>query len=495
MSMMFKRILASLLAAAALASFTSCGFIVVNDVSSRRRIGEEEASGEDGEDGAAPEATGFVKYRSREDAKALSESYVAALPERDYEGAVFFVTTPDRSFLSPEDTETVLSRLALQRNEEIAERFNVTLLTSVDDPKTMLEEMKQAAEAGTFYTDLLLIPFFRVGEFRAADLLMNMRSAPFFSMDQPYFNAESSQMTSGGYATYAVAGAASISPDDLAALYMNKTVLKDAGEDPFALFRKVEDGTWTWDVLLAELEAVRTNTDAVTLSAAVSLSIRFPDLVFKAMGNNFILTADRREPLVGFSVNSAKKTMEILASLYQDERGGLDDPQNAGEIFSAGGSAFFVEYLTAMESLTTAPADWSVLPLPKGSEASEGYKTLVANDTGTFAIPKGHTNPEIPAVILSGLNAASYGYMNDSYVEYHMMNVMRDNDSVNMLDLILDTASFDFAIAFGNAYPAIAEATYKRVRAAAPTNTLGEGFTEKRSEANRIMRENFDLNY
>ena len=82
--------------------------------------------------GAVPEATGFVKYRSREDAKALSESYVAALPERDYEGAVFFVTTPDRSFLSPEDTETVLSRLALQRNEEIAERFNVTLLTSGD---------------------------------------------------------------------------------------------------------------------------------------------------------------------------------------------------------------------------------------------------------------------------------------------------------------------------------------------------------------------------
>ena len=35
MSMMYKRILAALLAAAALASFTSCGFIVVNDVSSR----------------------------------------------------------------------------------------------------------------------------------------------------------------------------------------------------------------------------------------------------------------------------------------------------------------------------------------------------------------------------------------------------------------------------------------------------------------------------
>ena len=494
MSMLFKRILAAALAAAVLASLPSCGFIVVNDVSSRR-TGQAETAGEAREEGAVPEATRFTKYRSREDAKALSESYVAALPERDYEGAVFFVTTPNRSFLSPEDTETVLSRLALQRNEEIAERFNVTLLTSEEDPATMLEEMRQAAEAGTFYTDLLLIPFYRVGEYKIADLLLNMRSAPFFSLDEPYFNAESSQMTSGGYATYAVAGSASISPDNLAALYMNKAVLKDAGEDPFALFRAVEDGTWTWDVLTAEIEAVRTNTDAGTFYASSSLIERVPDLIFKAMGNNFVLTVDRREPLVGFSVNSAKKTMELLASLYQDERGGLGNADGAAELFAQGGCAFYVEYLTAMESLTYVPADWSVLPLPKGSTEAERYKTLVANDTGTFAIPKDHTNPEIPAIILSGLNAASYGYMNDAYVEYYMMNVMRDNDSVNMLDLILDTASFDFAIAFGNAYPEIAEATYKRVRAAAPTNTLGEGFTEKRGEANRTMRENFDLSY
>ena len=435
-----------------------------------------------------------MKYRTREDAKALSESYVEALPARDYEGAVFFVTTPDASFLSPEDTGTVLSRLALQRNEEIAERFNVNLLTSEVEPAAMLEEMRQAAEAGTFYTDLLLLPFYRVGEYKAADLLLNMRSAPFFSLEQPYFNEESSQMTSGGYSTYAVAGSASISPDNLAAVYMNKTVVRDAGEDPFALFRTVEDGTWTWDRLTAVTEAVRTNTDAVTFSAG-SISERVPDLVFKALGNNFILTANRREPLVGFSVNSAKKTMELLASLYQDERGGIGTLDDAASLFADGGSAFYIDYLTAMEGMTNAAADWSVLPLPKGWDTMEGYKTLVSNDTGTFAIPKDHTNPEIPAVILSGLCAASYGYMNDAYVEYNMMNVMRDNDSVNMLDLILDTASFDFAIAFGNAFPAIAEATYRRVRAAAPTNTLSEGFTEKRSEANRVMRENFDLSY
>ena len=75
------------------------------------------------------------------------------------------------------------------------------------------------------------------------------------------------------------------------------------------------------------------------------------------------------------------------------------------------------------------------------------------------------------------------------------MNVLRDNDAVNMLDLILDTASFDFAYAFGGAFPAIANATYKLVRKSAPGNNLADSFSDLKTEANQVMKENFDLTY
>jgi len=78
-------------------------------------------------------------------------------------------------------------------------------------------------------------------------------------------------------------------------------------------------------------------------------------------------------------------------------------------------------------------------------------------------------------------------------VNQSMLHVLRDNDSVNMLDMILDTASFDFALAFGTAYPSIADATYKLIRECASTGELETYYRERIVEANKEMRSEFDL--
>jgi len=147
-----------------------------------------------------------------------------------------------------------------------------------------------------------------------------------------------------------------------------------------------------------------------------------------------------------------------------------------------------------MSWMPGAKADWGVLPLPKGKEADD-YRTLISNTELVFAVPKNHTNGEIPAIILSALNAASYGHIYDEYVNYHMAEVLRDNDSINMLEMILTTASFDFALAFGNAYPTIASATYRLIRDCAATNNLDDYFTDRRTTAQTTLKEYFPLKH
>ena len=491
--MNFKRFLAVCCAAVLLASLPSCGFIVVNDLSGRSAGSE----GTDNADGAAVtevSSTGYVKMPGRADAKAKAESYLASLPERDYEGTVFFIATPDRGYIAPEDTESVVSRLAVQRNAEVEERLNVTLLADVHDGAGMVEELNQAIASGTFFADLLLVPFYRVGSFKATSTLLNMRTAPFFDLDQPYFDRESSEASSGGYATYAVGGDATLSPSVFSGVYFNRKILEDAGVDTRALYRSVPAGSWTWDRLLSVTEAVASREDCMTITAD-SLAERFPDLVFKSMGNNFVQTGLRKVPVVGYTAHKAEDTMNVLERLYGQEKAGLEDLEDAVTAFAEGKSAFHVEYLYAMSWLTNAKTDWGLLPLPKASEGDGAYRTLVANDAQVFCIPKNHTNAEIPAVVLSALCAASDGYIYDAYVDYHMMNVVRDNDTVNMLDLILDSACFDFAVAFGNAFPSIADATYRLVRKCAPTNNLSDEYSALRTEANAVMKQNFDLTY
>lgn len=496
--MNLKRIAAAVVGAGLLLSATSCGFVIINDMSGET---ESETMAEEGgkaETGPAETKKSYTKYEARENPKEIAAKYMDELPKRDYDGAAFFITTTNADYISPENTESTVSRLAMIRNAEVEERLNITLITTVTDSSTMLAELKNAIASDSYYTDLLMPQIYTVGSFRMADTLLNMRTLPFFDLDKPYFNAASSDMTSGGYSTYGVAGDASISPSSFAAVYMNKSLLSSAGADTDNIYSMANSGTWTWDEYIRLTEAVNTLSENTGVhyytTTAENTASRLPDLIFKSSGNNYISAGVRRVPVVGYSVKNTKKTMENLYKIYSDKNKIIDSSAGGINIFSKGEAAFLIDYLYVMSWMTNSDADWGVLPLPKEEEKDE-YRTLIANTEAVFAVPKNHTNGEFAAITLSCLNAASYGYIYDEYVNYNMLHVLRDNDSVNMLDLILDTPSFDFAFAFGNAYPTIASATYQLIRDVASKNNLEEYYADRQKKANETMREYFDLKY
>ncbi|MBQ2727503.1 MAG: hypothetical protein IJF78_17530 [Clostridia bacterium] len=494
--MKFLRLTALLLAASL--SMTSCGFIIVNDISGEK---QEETAADHTSPGADDYVfTEYTKYDASGDGKQLAEQYLSSISKRDYGGAVFFITTPSTEYIAPEDTGSSVSKLAIERNAKVEEQLGISLVMSLKEAGTMLTEMKQAEAAGEYYTDLLMVPVYMVGSFRAENTLMNMRSLPFFDIDQPYFNAESSAMTSGGFSTYGVAGHASISPSSYSAMYMNKTVLREAGADPGEIYSSVVGGKWTWDEYLKLNEAVRTLNSTRTAAGqeayhtftAENTASRIPDLVFKASGNDFINTGNRRTPIIGYNLDKVKPAMDVLYDLYNDPMAKITADGGAVTAFADGQSAFLTDYLYIMNWMTNAAADWGIVPLPKETESGE-YRTLISNNELVFSVPINHTNGEFAAVTLAALNAASYGYIYDEYVNQSMLHVLRDNESVNMLDMILDTASFDFALAFGSAYPKIADATYKLIRECAAANDLEAYYQERIVEANKEMKQEFNL--
>lgn len=489
-------ILSSMLASVMMLS--SCGLVIINDLSDY----ETETSAEEHEQvsGSVSHSSGkkYKKYVNSEDGLEKSKSYLAELPKRDYDGGVFFIMTPDNSYIAPEDTETSVSRLAHERNAMVEELLNVSVITSLDTADNILSGMKQAAEADSYYTDLLMIPIYRVGQFRKDGTLINLRSLPFFDIDQPYFYKESSDMTSGGYSTYAVAGEASISPQSLSAVYMNTELLEMSGMDPEAIYDMAEKGVWTLDEMLKCTAAVTALNESGTAGreyytvTVQSASSRLPDLLFKAAGWDFVRTGMRKTPVIGYRANTVQDTLDDIAAIYNDPKAILDGSAGAVGCFNKGESAFLVDYIGVMPEISDAASDWGILPLPKNTEKGE-YRSLVSNSELVFGVPINHTNGEYAAIVLSALNAASSGYIYDEYVEYSMLHVLRDNTSVNMLDMILDTASFDFALAFGNAYPEIADATYKLLRSTAKANDLEARFSDLMVKANSVMAKEFDL--
>lgn len=492
-----KKPLAALIVSAAL-MFQSCGFIILNDLSAENEVPDNEASESENENVPQEYDYEYTKYVYTDSGHSLAEQYLETIPERDYEGAVFFITTSDKSYISPDDTGSVVSRLAVQRNAEVSEKLNLTMIFNTVDSGTMLDELKEAVASGSYYTDLLMVPVYTVGTYKMSGTLINLRNVPFFDVNQPYFNVDSSVMTSGGYSTYAITGDASVSPHSFTGVFMNTDILNDAGYSANALYSTVIDGTWTWDRYLEICSSVvKMNSDFSTsynTTTTQNLVSRLPDLIFKSSGKNYINTGERTVPAMGFNARTAKITMNNMYAVYNDGWGILDENTNAADDFAAGKSMFLIDYLSVMDGMTETPARWGVLPLPKEIETGE-YRTLISNNELVFAVPRNHTNPETAAITLSALNAASYGYIYDEYVNYQFAHVLRDNPSADMLDIILDTATFDFALAFGNAYPTIGDATYRLIRQCARSNDLAEKYVDLAKIATDTMHTYFDLSY
>ena len=74
-----------------------------------------------------------------------------------------------------------------------------------------------------------------------------------------------------------------------------------------------------------------------------------------------------------------------------------------------------------------------------------------------------------------------------------MIYTLRDNSSVNMLDIVFDTPAFDFSLSIGNAYPNIAKGTYSLIRNVFRAGEIPNSFDDTVSNANMILAEHFPL--
>lgn len=472
---------------------SGCGILIINDLT-EQNLSKSETEKNFPEDETAYTPVAYTPYRSNEDDRAEAERYYSALPDKNFDGAVFFITTPDVDYIDPDNTETVVAREIVERNRRIEERYDVVLLTSLTDAKTMLTEARNAVASDSYYTDLMMIPLYMTGQFRMAEVLMNLRSLPFLDLGAPYFNSESVEMTSGGYSTWGVAGYASLSPSAFTALYFNRDIVERIGlEAPYSL---VASGKWTWERLFEYTSAVtelngESENRLYTVGTENNTS-RLADLVFISCGNSYVASAEKTVPKLSFTAESAEYAVRAANRILTD----ADAVMDAGAIsrFANGEALFLVEYLYTAPWMTNSAADWGVLPLPMEKEGDD-YRTLVSNNELIFTVPVNHTNAEMASVVLSALNAASYGYLYDEYVEYSMIHVLRDNDSVNMVELILNSAAFDFSLAFGNAYPTVAEGTYGLIRSAASDADLASRYPEATEKASETLNKYFGLSY
>ena len=385
-----------------------------------------------------------------------AEAYLRSLPERNFDGATFFIAVADSTLFDP-DGAVYLSDTIAARNRAVEEKYNISIAMEKTTADAMREELANAEMSGLNYANVCCIPMNTVGDFVLEDRLMNLRSLPALDMNAPYFNSSSVTALSAGYKTYGIAGEAMTAVTDASAVFLNKKLLESLGGDD--IFDLAEGGGLTWDALYG-YAALAAGLEGVVPSASMGGSTA--EAVLTSVGGQIVSSGALKVPTVGFTPELLEMAASYLRPMINSAAAaGISD--SVGSAFSGGKVLFTVGKLRDVTSLATGSLEFGVLPMPKASAESE-YRSFVGGDALVMTVPKGNTDAEMVSLILSAINAASYGYVTEKYVDYLHVTVLSDSRSADMLEIIADSLVYDFSVAFSAHHPNIAAGTTELIR-------------------------------
>jgi len=485
----YKRFFAILTLCLLLVSLPSCGRIIIRDIS------DSMASDTDPYDTDEPYISDdlvFSEYEKYigENGKNQLSKYLDQLSIGRLDGATVIIASPSMDYISPDSMNSELSRFVEVRNSAVEDALDIRLVSRNVSIKTLSRELKQSALAGKDRYDILMLPLNEVGRFAYDGLLIDMSSECDIELSHSYFNISSASAASFGGAVYGIAGDGSIMPTSISAVYMNTEILRDAGIKPQKLYSDAAQGNWTWDEFLRCTDAVGVIEEFSTVTSQ-SLADSFPDMVFTSSGNNYLWLDSDGIATVGYDPESAADAIEYISALMNDHLAVVSSEYNSIGDFSKGKTAFAIEHLYVMSWLVNSDAQWGILPVPKGDEKGN-YRSLAAEDTLVFAIPTASHDKQASADVITAINAASEGYVYEPFVSYNMNNVLRDNESVNMLDIILDSAVFDRGVTYDERFPSLAAIT-ELVRNSASAEDWANTYDTVAKEANEILKDELPI--
>lgn len=200
-----------------------------------------------------------------------------------------------------------------------------------------------------------------------------------------------------------------------------------------------------------------------------------------------------------FDTNKLHSVTEKLIKLFYGSDGGtytyehygLDEEQNDIRLmFSTGNAAMATLRIMELESgdMRQMTDEFGVLPMPKYDEAQDGYKTLLHDQFTVMAIPTTVTGERLDqmSAVLECMAAEGYKLVRPAYYESALRyKYMKDPESWEMMDIIIDNIYIDAGIVYTNALSSFHDQL--RQIMTAKQNTVTSSYRSKIQSAKRAL--------
>jgi len=448
---MFMRIASIMLAFAILISVAlcSCGEKPTGDTGSTTDVD----SGENPE-GSGTEGEGEDQYKLA----------VPNLPDMDWNAKeiAFLVRGPEFNewqsqdiFVEEENGEPV-NDAVYKRNAILEDRYNY-IIKEVPGTSAIQSMAEKSILSGDNAYTVLMCNTQETNNLAMKGYLSDLRKVDYLDLGREYWDQNSIYGFTVGGKTLFMTGDLSIMANDATWIFMfNKKLLKELQlEDPYAL---VKSGAWTADKLLEMMKGMvkDLNGDGVMKGADDLFGLATHDSTFDGLffSMGMRVSTMNAEGYPEFSMNNEKisQVMDRTAQIMDKEITFNGDWQLIGNCFEEDRALFYGEVLQCVIRRRSMETDFGVLPLPKLDEAQADYAHMVHVTACMVGVPNslGDDDSAFAGFVLESMAAESRNYLVPAYYTTALESkFMRDEESKEMLDIILRTRRYDLGYAAG----------------------------------------------
>jgi len=398
------------------------------------------------------------------------ESVTASYADRDYDGYVFRVGVRDEvdwetyDVIAEELTGEAINDAVYNRNLLMEENMNIKI-TEIrhDRPATNLT---QSVTAGTDDYDTVTDGLFIAAPLVVQNMLMDYRSITSVHPEQFYWDPQIYDSLSISGKSFMMTGDISIMDNaGTWCMLFNKDLVKDHGlENPYDL---VNEGTWTLDKMDEMAAAVLHDADGdgqwTEADTYGFLTEGYNNIALWSCADLKIITKDAKDlPVYSYDSELAldvlTKVLDIQFADYTNMGSGsnviyggmnTDDPSREKQ-FANGKALFYYAGMINITLLREFDTDFGVLPAPKYNEEQAEYRSNYSYGNFTiYVVPTTCPDAEKVGDILDAMAHLSAYTLTPAYYDKTLIGKStRDEESLPMIELILNTRNFDLGIVY-----------------------------------------------
>lgn len=450
---MTKRVFSILLAA-----LFAVSAVLLPSCSESKTNADEETAPPAAEPVTAPDAE--IPEEPEEEAEILPD-----IPELDFGGEDFTFLTSGPNDDNGSDWITydvwveelngeVINDAVFERNTYLQDTYKFKFIEEKTN-STVHDTLKKDVKSGGSY-DAAFTGIMRGQSLGADGFTHRMSDVPYIDLTKPWWDHRATEDLTMLGAVYQGTGDISVIDNDATWILMfNKQMREDLQlEDIYDLVR---EDRWTYDTFYEMLKTASRDADGngnmdwkVDTYGLVTTGNTCYGLLY-ASGEKMAPKNEEGIPTLITSLDRMTAVVEKAGMILGDldnvfvcDRTGTT-PEDLRHVFEEGRGLFYGEVMQCVTRMRDSETDFGVIPWPKFDEGQSKFYNFVHNTAAkSLVIPVSQNRLEMAGAIVEAMAAKSMYTLTKAYYDVAFTyKYMRDEESAEMLDIILDSRSYD----------------------------------------------------